>query len=196
MDVLIAVSLLVFIAPLMILIALMICRDGGPLLFGHTRIGLGGKCFTCWKLRSMVMNSDEILAHHLSEDTTTAAEWDERRKLAKDPRVTPIGQVLRACSIDEVPQLFNVVRGDMSLVGPRPVMPDELDLYYGPSGRAAYISVRPGITGLWQVSGRSQTTYAERVELDIRYVAGLSLLGDLKLLALTIPSVLRRQGAV
>lgn len=141
-------------------------------------------------------DADAVLARYIAEHPEFAREWAERRKLVHDPRVTRIGRFLRATSLDELPQLFNVLRGEMSLVGPRPVVAEELARYYGPAGRAAYVAVRPGITGLWQVSGRSRTTYAERVALDIRYVDEMSIGGDVKLMLRTIPAVLQRRGAV
>ncbi|MDB5375527.1 MAG: hypothetical protein JWP04_4169 [Belnapia sp.] len=144
----------------------------------------------------MVPDADAALTRYLAEHPEFAREWAERRKVAHDPRVTRIGRFLRATSLDELPQFFNVLRGEMGLVGPRPVVAEELARYYGPTGRAAYVSVRPGITGLWQVSGRSRTTYAERVALDIRYVNEMSVPGDVKLMLRTIPAVLQRRGAV
>jgi exopolysaccharide production protein ExoY len=136
------------------------------------------------------------LAHHLAVNPLAAAEWAAQRKLANDPRITRLGALLRKTSIDELPQLLNVLRGQMSLVGPRPVVHEELEQHYGPAGRTAYAAARPGITGLWQISGRSGTSYHERVTLDITYVHTWSLLLDLKILVLTVPAVLTRRGAV
>jgi exopolysaccharide production protein ExoY len=196
MDVLGAGTLLVLTLPLFLLIAAIVRRDGGPVLFRHTRLGLGGRPFACLKFRSMVMDSDARLAKLLAEDPAAAEEWAIRRKLAADPRITRIGATLRATSLDELPQLFNVLRGEMSLVGPRPVVREELERNYGPPAAAAYCATRPGITGLWQVSGRSDTTYAERVTLDTRYVRDWSIGLDILILLKTIPAVLKRRGAV
>jgi lipopolysaccharide/colanic/teichoic acid biosynthesis glycosyltransferase len=143
----------------------------------------------------MVLDADKRLAKLLAEDPAAAEEWAVRRKLPADPRITGIGRFLRATSLDELPQLLNVLRGDMSLVGPRPVVREELELNYGPAA-AVYCATRPGITGLWQVSGRSDTTYAERITLDTRYVREWSLGLDLLILLRTVPAVLKRRGAV
>lgn len=176
-------------------IAFLIRRDGGPALFRHPRVGLGGVTFSCFKFRSMVIDADARLARLLASDPVAAAEWETRRKLPRDPRITRIGAFLRRTSLDELPQLLNVLRGEMSLVGPRPVVREELDQHYGPATEA-YCRTRPGLTGLWQVSGRSDTTYAERVQLDTRYVNEWSLALDLWILLRTIPAVLQRRGAV
>ena len=191
-----ATCLLLLLLPVMCLIALAVRADGGPVLFRHTRIGQGGRTFGCLKFRSMVIGADRKLAEHLAADLAAAAEWAERRKLANDPRVTRLGRFLRSTSLDELPQLFNVLRGDMSLVGPRPVVQEELAVHYGATGTAAYMSVRPGITGLWQISGRSETTYHRRVSLDIHYASSVSVLRDIGILLRTVPAVLARRGAV
>jgi exopolysaccharide production protein ExoY len=195
-DILGAGAILLLILPLMALIILAIRRDGGPALFSHPRIGLGGRSFGCLKFRSMVTDADARLAKLLAEDPAAAAEWAVRRKLARDPRITRIGAFLRSTSLDELPQLLNVLRGEMSLVGPRPVVQQELDQHYSPAATEAYCAMRPGITGLWQVSGRSDTTYAERVALDTRYARDWSLGLDLRILLRTIPAVLQRRGAI
>ncbi|WP_431269938.1 sugar transferase [Dankookia sp. P2] len=175
-------TLLLLTLPVMLVVAFVIRRDGGPAVFRHTRIGLGGRPFPCLKFRSMVMDADQRLAALLAADPAAAEEWATRRKLPRDPRITRIGAFLRRTSLDELPQLFNVLRGEMSLVGPRPVVQEELDLHYSPAAAAAYCEMRPGVTGLWQISGRSDTTYVERVTLDTRYVRGWSLLFDIKIL--------------
>ena len=195
-DILGAGALLLLILPIMLLIVWIVRRDGGPILFRHTRVGLGGRTFPCLKFRSMVMDADKRLAELLAADPAAAEEWATRRKLARDPRITRIGALLRRTSLDELPQLLNVLRGEMSLVGPRPVVREELDLHYSPSAADAYCGMRPGITGLWQISGRSDTTYAERVALDTRYARGWSLRFDIQILLRTIPAVLKRRGAV
>ena len=191
-----ALALILATLPVMLALAILIRRDGGPVIFRHTRIGRDGQPFACLKFRTMVMDADARLARLLAEDPAAAEEWAVRRKLPNDPRITAIGRRLRATSLDELPQLFNVLSGEMSLVGPRPVVRSELDQHYGPAAIAAYGAVRPGITGLWQISGRSDTTYVERVSLDTRYVRDWSVLLDLKILLRTIPAVLGRRGAV
>ena len=165
----------------------------GPILYGHERVGLGGRSFQCWKFRTMCADADLVLREHLASNTAARAEWHLRRKLKDDPRVTPLGRVLREYSVDELPQLLNVLKGEMSLVGPRPVVAEELS-YYGPAA-AYYCSARPGITGLWQVTGRSDTEYDQRVELDVRYVTTWSVVSDLVILLKTIPAVLGARGS-
>jgi lipopolysaccharide/colanic/teichoic acid biosynthesis glycosyltransferase len=194
-DVVGATALLLILSPLLPALALAIRLDGGPALFSHVRIGFNGRPFGCLKYRTMALEADRMLARHLATDPLAAIEWATQRKLTADPRVTRLGRLLRSTSLDELPQLLNVLRGQMSLIGPRPVVEDELEQHYGPAGRAAYATTRPGITGLWQISGRSGTTYNERVELDMAYVAGWSLLLDMKILLRTIPVVLTRRGA-
>ncbi len=195
-DIAASLVLLALLAPLFLAIATLIRCDGGSALYSHRRIGRGGAGFGCLKFRSMVMDADLRLATHLAAHPEAAAEWAARRKLQNDPRITAIGGFLRRTSLDELPQLINVLRGEMSLVGPRPVVADELRTHYGRAGAAAYLAVTPGITGLWQVSGRSGTSYAERVALDMRYAERLSLKRDLGILLRTIPAVLARRGAV
>lgn len=187
---------LLLLAPLFLLLALLVRRDGGPAFFGHMRVGRGGVPFRCLKFRSMHLDAAPRLAALLASHPEMAAEWRESRKLRRDPRVTPIGQFLRRTSLDELPQLLNVLRGEMSLVGPRPVTVDELVEHYGPDNARAFVQVKPGVTGLWQVSGRSDTGYSERVQLDRRYVAEMSPLLDLSILARTVPAVLAGRGAV
>ena len=194
MDILLSGSALLMLLPVFAVLWLAVRRDGGKAFFGHTRIGQHGRPFQCLKFRSMVPDAEAALARMLAEDPEAARQWALTRKLARDPRVTPLGAFLRASSLDEIPQLLNVLRGEMSLVGPRPVIQSELDLHYGPDS-ASYLLVRPGITGLWQTSGRSSTSYTERVALDRRYVSEFSLAADLRILLRTIPAVLKRTGA-
>jgi len=194
LDVTLALTMLLILLPLMLTIALIVCSDGKGAMFSHARVGRGGRSFGCLKFRSMVPDADRALAELLLQDAEAAEMWRTARKLPRDPRVTPIGRLLRASSLDELPQLINVLRGEMSLVGPRPVVQQELAEHYGPAA-TAYLAMRPGITGLWQVSGRSDTSYAERVALDQRYVEGFSFWGDLVILARTVPAVLCRRGA-
>ncbi|WP_198374083.1 sugar transferase [Neoroseomonas rubea] len=191
-----AMTLLFILLPPLLILIFVVRLDGGPAFYRHTRVGLGGRPFRCVKFRTMVTAADQLLASHLATDAEAAREWSARRKLADDPRVTRIGKLLRATSLDELPQLLNVLRGEMSLVGPRPVVPEELQQHYGIQGETAYLATRPGITGLWQISGRSDTTYQQRVALDIRYVTEWSLLLDAMILLRTIPAVLARRGAM
>ncbi|HWX46546.1 MAG TPA: sugar transferase [Roseomonas sp.] len=194
LDVTAAGAALLFLAPLLLLLSAIIMVDGGSPVFGHERVGRNGRSFRCLKFRSMVPNAGEVLAKLLKEDPEAAHLWATTRKLPRDPRVTAIGRFLRATSLDELPQLINVLRGEMSLVGPRPVVQEELTEHYGVAA-VSYLSVRPGITGLWQISGRSDTTYAERVALDCRYVREFSFWSDLRILWRTIPAVLAGRGA-
>ncbi|MEY4845172.1 MAG: hypothetical protein RL312_1453 [Pseudomonadota bacterium] len=185
---------LVVLAPFFLIVAMMVRADGGPAFFAHQRVGRGGKLFGCLKFRSMVIDSQARLEDLLANDPAARAEWDATRKLKNDPRITRIGRFLRSTSLDELPQLINVLRGEMSLVGPRPVQEAEIDRYYGASA-AHYMAVRPGITGLWQVSGRSETSYESRVALDVAYVSRPSLLADIAILLRTPVAVLSRRGA-
>ncbi|WP_240756653.1 sugar transferase [Roseicella aquatilis] len=194
LDILGAGLLLLVLAPLFLLLALLIRADGGPALYAHERVGRGGRRFGCLKFRSMVVDSQARLAALLDADPAARAEWEATRKLKDDPRVTRIGRILRATSLDELPQLINVLRGEMSLVGPRPVVAAELAEHYGAAAEA-YLSVRPGVTGLWQVSGRSDTSYAARVALDAEYARTASLRTDLRILSRTPMVVLSRRGA-
>jgi Undecaprenyl-phosphate galactose phosphotransferase WbaP len=185
---------LVLLSPFFLVVALLVRADGGPAFFAHQRVGRGGKLFGCLKFRSMVIDSQARLEALLASDPAARAEWEATRKLKNDPRITRIGRFLRSTSLDELPQLINVLRGEMSLVGPRPVQEAEIDRYYGASA-AHYMAVRPGITGLWQVSGRSETSYESRVALDVAYVSRPSLLADFSILLRTPIAVLSRRGA-
>ena len=185
---------LVLLSPFFLVVALLVRADGGPAFFAHQRVGRGGKLFGCLKFRSMVIDSQARLEALLASDPAARAEWEATRKLKNDPRITRIGRFLRSTSLDELPQLINVLRGEMSLVGPRPVLEAEIDRYYGASA-AHYMAVRPGITGLWQVSGRSETSYESRVALDVSYVSRPSLLADISILLRTPVAVLSRRGA-
>ncbi|MFM8614203.1 MAG: sugar transferase [Alphaproteobacteria bacterium] len=185
---------LVLLSPFFLVVALLVRADGGPAFFAHQRVGRGGNLFGCLKFRSMVIDSQARLEALLANDPAARAEWEATRKLKNDPRITRIGRFLRSTSLDELPQLINVLRGEMSLVGPRPVQEAEIDRYYGASA-AHYMAVRPGITGLWQVSGRSESSYESRVALDVSYVSRPSMLADLSILLRTPVAVLSRRGA-
>ena len=186
---------LVLLAPLFLYVMLQIKRQGGPgaVFFGHVRIGMNGKPFKCWKFRTMVHNSQDVLAHLLATNADARAEWDKDFKLKNDPRITRIGHFLRRTSLDEIPQLWNVIKGEMSLVGPRPIIEEELERY---GNRVDfYLESRPGLTGLWQVSGRNDTTYDERVALDAWYVKNWNLWYDIAIICKTIRSVTSGHGA-
>lgn len=190
-----AALLLVLLSPVIGLIAVAIWRvDGAPILYGHYRVGHRGRIFKCMKFRTMLRNSDEVLADLLENDAAARAEWERDQKLVRDPRITGIGEFLRKTSLDELPQLLNVVRGEMALVGPRPITATELTRYG--YVRWHYLAVRPGMTGLWQVSGRNRTTYEERVNFDRSYVEQRSLWMDLSILFRTIKVVAVRDGAL
>lgn len=196
LDIVTASTLLILILPIFALLSVIIARDGGPIFFAHRRIGRGGKEFGCLKFRSMHPNASELLNDLIKKDSAARIEWVNNQKLRNDPRVTKIGRLLRSTSIDELPQLINVLSGDMSLVGPRPIIAQELNDFYRKCGAdECYLSVRPGITGLWQVSGRCDTTYNERMALDTAYVRTPSLRTDLVILVRTVSVVLRRSGA-
>jgi len=188
------IVLLVALAPLLTLISIAIhLQDGGPVLFGHTRVGRDGRLFRCLKFRTMAVDAEERLAAYLACDPQARREWRLDQKLRDDPRITPLGNYLRRSSLDELPQLFNVLRGDMSLVGPRPIVPDEV-VRYGWRFRH-YCRVKPGITGLWQVTGRNDVSYRRRVAMDVMYARSHCLAGDLRILAMTVPAVLLRRGS-
>lgn len=190
-----ALAGLMVLSPLMLAIAAWISlTEGGPVTFSHRRVGKGGRAFDCFKFRTMVPEAAEILKEVLASDPIAREEWEQNFKFERDPRVTRLGAFLRKSSLDELPQLWNVLRGDMSLVGPRPVTDAEGALYG--EHFATYKSVRPGLTGLWQISGRSNTTYDERVALDVSYVRQAGVLTDLKILVLTVVRVLQGRGAV
>jgi exopolysaccharide production protein ExoY len=190
LDVTIALTALVLLFPLLIVVALVIrFTGGGPVIFAHQRVGFRGATFPCYKFRTMVQNADEVFARHLADNPAAAAEWRRRQKLRDDPRVTTVGRLLRKTSIDELPQLFNVLRGEMSCVGPRPITPGELERY-GDSARD-YLATRPGLTGLWQVAGRSTTEFSTRVAFDEHYVRHWTLLADVAILARTPVALLR-----
>jgi lipopolysaccharide/colanic/teichoic acid biosynthesis glycosyltransferase len=194
LDVTISLILLVAVAPLMALVGLMVyATNPGPMFFGHVRIGRGGRNFRCFKFRSMVVDAETRLGTLLASDPVAAAEWARDHKLRDDPRITSIGRFLRQTSLDELPQLFNVLRGEMSLVGPRPIVRDEIGKYR--RYFREYCEVRPGITGLWQVSGRNDVSYRRRVAMDVAYVRSQSIKLYLRILILTIPSVLRSRGS-
>ena len=190
LDILIVLVVIAMLFPLMIVIAAaIVITDRGSPIFSHSRLGYRGQSFPCFKFRTMVRDADLALAAHLAHDCEAAREWEETRKLRHDPRVTTLGRFLRKTSLDELPQLFNILCGDMSCVGPRPITTEELERY----GDFAdvYLASRPGLSGLWQVSGRSNTDFPTRVSLDNQYVRTWSLLADILILVKTPFAVMR-----
>jgi len=188
-----ATSIFIAISPIFLLLTVLMAFENGPIFFGHYRVGRNGRMFRCLKFRTMVPDAERVLQELLARDPEARAEWNRDQKLLKDPRITKIGHFLRKTSLDELPQLVNVIVGDMALVGPRPVTAQELHRY----GRARihYLSVLPGITGLWQVSGRNNTSYEERVELDKHYVENSGVWFDMKILMRTAVVLVTGDGA-
>lgn len=176
--------------PLIALMALLVARDGGRPFYRQPRVGRNGKAYTMWKLRTMVRDADAALAAHLDADADAAAEWSANQKLRNDPRITRIGARLRASSMDELPQIWNVLTGEMSLIGPRPMLQSQQIMYHND----AYYDLRPGITGLWQVSRRNDVSFAERAEIDADYAAGITFWSDMKILFRTVSVVISRTG--
>ncbi|WP_432256656.1 sugar transferase [Limimaricola sp. AA108-03] len=192
LDLVLVAILLVPLLPVIGTLYLLVRREGGPGFFGHERVGRNGVTFKCWKIRTMVPDAEARLAALLASDPEVRAEWERDHKLRDDPRVTRLGALLRKTSLDELPQIWNVLKGEMSLIGPRPVTAAELSRYGHRSW--VYLSLRPGVTGLWQVSGRNDIAYDERVALDARYLERLSMPLDLKILFQTVGAVLNRTG--
>jgi lipopolysaccharide/colanic/teichoic acid biosynthesis glycosyltransferase len=191
---LLGLALLIFVLPLVLAAALaVLTQDGGPAMFKHRRIGRNGQAFGCLKLRTMAVDAEVRLAELLQRDPAAREEWARDQKLRNDPRITPLGRFLRQTSLDELPQLINVVRGEMNLVGPRPIVESEI-VRYGRRFRS-YRAVKPGITGLWQVSGRNDVAYRTRVALDTLYAQRRSIGLDLWIIVRTVPAVLMRQGS-
>lgn len=193
-DVLIAsITLIVFLPLFAFVVLLLKLTDPGPVIFRHIRVGQGGRRFACFKFRSMVLDSDKVLKTLLESDPAARKEWDRTQKLANDPRITPLGKFLRQSSLDELPQLINVIRGDMSLVGPRPIVPSELTRYG--DKLSLYLQARPGITGIWQVSGRNDCGYDRRIEMDANYVRNWRFSTDFVILLRTLGAVLAQRGS-
>ncbi|MBA0184079.1 undecaprenyl-phosphate galactose phosphotransferase WbaP [Pectobacterium versatile] len=192
-DIVGSISIIFFASPLLLFLAFVISKDGGPAIYGHERIGRNAKKFKCLKFRSMIVNSQEVLQELLDTDPDARAEWEKDFKLKNDPRITKVGNLIRKTSLDELPQLFNVLKGDMSLVGPRPIVEQELGRYAGDVDY--YLMAKPGMTGLWQVSGRNDVDYDTRVYFDAWYVKNWSLWNDIAILFKTINVVLKKDGA-
>lgn len=194
-DLIFSLFILILLFPLLLLIAFLIALTSkGPIIYGHQRLGRHGKLFKCYKFRTMYMDADQRLKVLLAAHPEWKEEWQKTQKLKNDPRVTSLGSFLRKSSLDEMPQFFNVLKGDLSVVGPRPVVEEELRRHFGAKAEKI-LSVRPGITGIWQTSGRSGTTYAERIALDEKYVEQQSFWLDIKVILKTIPCMLFSKGA-
>lgn len=190
LDVLLVLLTSPVVVPLVLVLALVVMLDGRNPFYAQRRVGRDGRIFRMWKLRSMVHDAEQRLQSCLADDPHARQEWEATQKLRNDPRVTTVGRLLRASSMDELPQLWNVVTGDMSLVGPRPMMPDQQAMYFGDG----YYRLRPGITGFWQTAGRNRTTFAARAWYDDRYERRLTLAGDAAILLRTVSVVLGRTG--
>ena len=191
-DIFLALLLLPVLVPVIAALWFVTRRDGGPGFFGHTRVGKNGKYFKCWKIRTMVVDAEAKLQAYLEANPAAAEEWALDHKLENDPRITRLGDFLRRTSLDELPQIWNVLKGEMSFVGPRPVTRIEMRKYG--RCRTAYLSLKPGITGLWQVSGRNNVSYDERVAMDVEYLQIMSLWEDIKIILKTGGAVLDRTG--
>lgn len=189
-DIALALIATPFVAPVLAILALFVATDRGPVFYGQVRVGRGGRRFKCWKLRTMVVDAEERLKAHLASDPEASSEWNETQKLRNDPRITRVGWILRATSLDELPQIWNILTGDMSVVGPRPFTPDQQHLYHGRS----YYALRPGLSGFWQVAERNDASFASRAVYDARYAEEMSLGVDLRIIWKTIGVVLRCTG--
>ncbi|MEM9709939.1 MAG: sugar transferase [Pseudomonadota bacterium] len=191
-DLTFAVLTLPLVLPTLVVLYFFVRRDGGPFFYSQPRVGRDGEMFNCVKVRSMVVNAEDLLEGMFECDEALRREWDEHYKLDGDPRITKTGQLLRKTSIDELPQIFNVLRGEMSVVGPRPITPMELERY----GDAAkdYVAVRPGITGLWQITGRREADFENRAILDTKYASKVSFWRDLYIVLATVPEVILARG--
>ncbi len=190
LDIALVVMALPIILPLVALLAVLVARDGANPFYGQRRVGRNGRIFTMWKLRTMVPNAQALLDEYLAKSTLARLEWEQTQKLKDDPRITSFGQILRKTSLDELPQLWNVLTGEMSLVGPRPMMPEQQKLYPG----KAYFSLRPGLTGSWQVSERNASTFASRANFDTSYAESLTFKTDVGILYATVGVVVRATG--
>lgn len=194
MDLAIAIPMAIFLLPAYLLLAAIIYTDDkGPILFRQTRRGMNGKPFTCLKFRTMVTDASDRLERLLATDPALRAEWEATQKLKNDPRITGVGGFLRKHSLDELPQLWNIIKGEMSIVGPRPIIEDEVRRYGNHIDD--YDHVRPGVVGLWQINGRNDTSYEQRVQLDVSYAQTRNVLLDLKILFGSIPAILLKRGA-
>ncbi|MEJ6404877.1 sugar transferase [Yoonia sp. 2307UL14-13] len=189
-DTLLIVMSFPFLLPMLLVVACIVARDGNGPLYSQKRLGRGGRVFRIWKFRTMVPDAEAELKRMIARDPEIAEEWHTHQKLKHDPRITKIGHILRKTSIDELPQLWNVLKGDMSLVGPRPMLTDQQELYPG----TAYFEMRPGLTGLWQISDRHNTTFAARASFDATYYQQMSFATDCRIMASTVGVVMRGTG--
>lgn len=191
LEMLLIILSLPFFVPIVVLSMAALWIEGGNPFYRQNRLGQDGKLFSILKMRTMVRDADAVLEKYLASDPDMRREWDEKQKLINDPRVTRVGALLRSTSLDELPQLWNVLTGDMSLIGPRPMMPEQLPMYGNPSH---YFALRPGVTGLWQISARNENRFSFRNEVDATYDQKLSLLGDISIIFKTVGVMLRRTG--
>ena len=191
-DLVICFALLPVVAPAILVLWLLAMMTGPTGFFAHARVGKNGKAFRCWKIRTMIADADDALIKLFHRRPEAAAEWSKIQKLSDDPRIMPLGMALRRSSLDELPQIWNVIKGDMSLVGPRPVTRAELR-HYG-EDLQHYLSIPPGVTGLWQIIDRQSGCYVRRVALDKQYVQTISFVGDLAILGKTLPALFRLTG--
>lgn len=193
-DIILSFTAIIALLPLFLGCALLVyLTSPGPVLFRHRRVGVGGRDFGCLKFRTMAADAERRLNEYLRLNPEAHQEWRAHRKLRFDPRVTPFGHFMRRSSLDELPQLFNVLKGDMSLVGPRPIVDEEIEKYQ--EHFALYASARPGLTGLWQVSGRNTTSYAQRVAYDVDYLTNWSLFRDIRIIFATVAHIVHGRGA-
>lgn len=192
-DIIFALFFLIILSPFILILALLIKKDGGPAFYGHERIGQNGIRFKCLKFRSMAVNSQELLQQILNNNPEARQEWETTFKLKNDPRITTIGHFIRKTSLDEIPQLINILKGEMSTVGPRPVTEKELPMYN--EDVKYYLMTKPGLTGLWQVSGRNDIDYESRVKLDTDYIQNWSFFKDIIIILKTVKVVLKKDGA-
>lgn len=192
-DLLLCLALLPLIAAVLVPLWAWVKMDGGPGFYVQERVGKNGRLFKCWKLRTMVVDAERVLRELCDSDPDVAAEWDLNQKLSNDPRVTRVGRLLRATSLDELPQIWNVLLGEMSFVGPRPFMTSQKIMYCAAGGES-YFHVRPGITGPWQIDGRGATTFVERIRFDDEYLKNLSFRSDVCLILRTVGVVFNRTG--
>jgi lipopolysaccharide/colanic/teichoic acid biosynthesis glycosyltransferase len=192
LDIMFVALTLPLVLPVMAVLYFIVRRDGGPFFYRHTRVGKDGVEFGCLKIRSMVVDAERKLRELIDQDADVREEWELHFKLSDDPRITPIGKLLRKTSLDELPQLFNILAGDMSVVGPRPITQEEL-AHYG-EAKDSYVSVRPGLTGPWQISGRREADFESRALLDTEYAKSVSFFRDLYIVLMTVPEVLMARG--
>jgi len=193
LDVFSSILLLCVLSPLFVLVAIAVGIDGGPIFFSQKRIGRNGNVFPCYKFRSMRVGAEETITHHLLNNPQEKEKWDTYQKLENDARITAVGKIIRKTSLDELPQLWNVLCGDMSLVGPRPITPDQLERYG--KNLIYYTAVRPGITGPWQVGGRNKLPFSERITLESEYAQNWNLLTDVQIMAKTVPAIFKTENA-